>query len=632
MMAAMPEVPESPAADIFTEMLRAQGEAARQMLETFAPETAAAVPGEAELAEWGDSAMKLQSMWLDFHKQQSLSALGPAMPVPILADPTQWLGLMQGWFEQMPLLDPRRQSEILAEGLALWEDVLAQYGMGPKAAEGTPPEVELPRRDKRFADAAWREQPVFALIHQTYLLLAERVLEAVDAVEGLAAPEREQLRFATRSVLDAMSPANFPLMNPVVLERTVETHGENLVRGMERLAHDLERGQLTHTDSNAFRLGENIACTPGKVVHETPLFQLIQYSPQTESVLATPLLIFPPWINRFYILDLNPKKSFVRWCVEQGVTVFMVSWRSADESMAEVTWDDYVRAQLEAIELVRARLGVPAVHTIGYCVAGTTLAATLAVLARRGEAGKVASATFLTAQVDFERAGDLKVFIDDAQLELVRQASKGGYLDGRYMAATFNLLRGTELIWNTVVSHYLLGEDYPAFDLLHWNGDVTNLPARWHEAYLRDCYRDNKLVVPDALTADGTPVDLRLVETPAYVQAGREDHIAPPESVHRLLDVLAGPTRFVLAGSGHIAGVVNPPAANKYGYWTGDRGKTVEDFLKRAVEHPGSWWTDWLAWLEGLDAAKVPAKGKRSPGGKGDKVLEDAPGRYVATR
>jgi polyhydroxyalkanoate synthase len=628
MMVAMAESPPD-AADIFTEMLRAQGEAARQMLGTFAPDAAEAVPSDAALADWGESALKLQSMWLDFHKQQAI----PAMPVPILVDPTQWMGLMQGWFQQVPLLDPRRQSELLEEGLALWEDVLAQYGIGPKATGQSQPERHFPRHDKRFADAAWRDQPVFALIHQTYLLLAERVLEAVNQVDGLGELEREQLRFATRSVLDAMSPANFPLMNPIVLERTVETHGENLVRGMERLARDLERGQLTHTDSGAFRLGENIACTPGKVVHEAPLFQVIQYTPQTAEVLAVPLLIFPPWINRFYILDLNPKKSFVRWCVERGISVFMVSWRSADETLAEVTWDDYVRAQIEAIDLVRNRLEVPAVHTIGYCVAGTTLAATLAILARRGQAERVKSATFLTAQVDFENAGDLKVFIDDAQIELVRQASKGGYLDGRYMAATFNLLRGTDLIWNTVISHYLLGEDYPAFDLLHWNSDVTNLPAKWHEAYLRDCYRDNKLVVPDALEADGTPIDLRLVETPAYVQAGREDHIAPPDSVHRLLDVFAGPMRFVLAGSGHIAGVVNPPEANKYGYWTGEPGETIEAFLETATAHPGSWWTDWLTWLEQLDSAQVvPATGKRVPGGKSDRVIEDAPGRYVAMR
>lgn len=624
----MSETDTQPAADLFTEMLRIQGEAAREMVAAVLPGAAGVLPADEDIAEWGAAAQKLQRMWLEFHEQQAVSQ----MPVPLFADPAQWMGLMQGWYQQMPWLDPARQQQLIEEGAALWEDVLAQYGLGPKAAEDRNPEIDLPRKDRRFADPAWREQPVFALIHQTYLLLAERVLEAVDEVEGLEEREREQLRFATRNVLDAMSPANFPLMNPVVLERTLETHGENLAKGMERLAHDLEKGQLTHTDAAQFKLGENIAATPGKVVHRTELFELIQYSPATDEVLAVPLLIFPPWINRFYILDLNPKKSFVKWCVDQGVTVFMVSWRSADESLAGVTWDDYIRAQIEAIEAIRERLEVPAVHAVGYCVAGTTLAATLAILSRRGEADKVASATFLTAQVDFERAGDLKLFIDDSQLELIRQASQGGYLDGRYMAATFNLLRGSDLIWNTVVNHYLLGEDYPAFDLLYWNGDVTNLPAKWHEAYLRDCYRDNRLVEPDALEADGTPVDLRLIKTPAYVQAGREDHIAPPDSVLRMLDYLKGPKRFVLAGSGHIAGVVNPPAANKYQYWTGKPRATVEDFLARATEHPGSWWTDWLAWLEAQDPARVAASGKRAPGGEGDKVLEDAPGRYVALR
>jgi polyhydroxyalkanoate synthase subunit PhaC len=630
MMAAMASSSDSApdAAGIFTEMLRAQGEAARQMMAAFMPEAAEAVPGDEAIAEFGEAATKLEAMWLEFQQQQAI----PEMPVALFADPAQWLGMMQGWYQQAPWLDPARQAELAAEGMALWGDVLAQYHVGPKASGDKTAEVELPRRDRRFADPAWREQPVFALIHQTFLLLAERVLQAVDAVEGIDEREREKLRFATRSVLDAMSPSNFPLMNPVVLERTLETHGENLARGMERLARDLEKGRLTHTDEDQFKLGENIACTPGKVVYETPLFQLIQYSPTTDEVLATPLVIFPPWINRFYILDLNPKKSFVKWCVDQGVTVFMVSWRSADESMAEVTWDDYVRAQIEAIDVVRERLGVPALHAVGYCVAGTTLAATLAVLARRRQADKVASATFLTAQVDFEFAGDLKLFVDDAQLELVRQASQGGYLDGRYMAATFNLLRGSDLIWNTVVNHYLLGEDYPAFDLLHWNGDVTNLPARWHEAYLRDCYRDNRLVEADALEADGTPIDLGLIETPAYVQAGREDHIAPPESVLRMLDHLSGPVRFVLAGSGHIAGVVNPPAAGKYQYWTGEAAESVEAFLTKAEEHPGSWWTDWLAWLEAQAPAKVRARGKRAPGGKGDRVIEDAPGRYVALR
>ena len=616
---------ESETPDIFTEMLRLQSEAARQLV-------SAAIPNEAAMAEWGEAAQRLQSMWLDFHQQESL----PEPPVPFLADPAQWMGLMQAWYRQLPLLDPERQQQLWQEGTELWRDILAQYGIGPDGEmTAAAPEAEpaLPRKDRRFADPAWREQPAFALIHQTYLLLAERLSEIVEDVHGIDEREREQLRFALKSVLDAMSPANFPLTNPVVLERTLETHGANLIRGIERLTADLEKGQLTHTDASAFKLGENIACTPGKVIHETPLYQLIQYSPATDKVMEAPLVIFPPWINRFYILDLNPKKSFVKWAVEQGLTVFMVSWRSADASMAEVTWDDYVRAEIDAIDTIRERLGVPAVHAIGYCVAGTTLAATLAILARRGQADKVGSATFLTAQVDFERAGDLKLFVDDTQLELIRQASKGGYLDGRYMAATFNMLRGADLIWNYVVNYYLLGEDYPAFDLLYWNGDVTNLPAKWHESYLRDLYRDNKLVEPDTLSADGTPIDLRLVETPSYIQAGREDHIAPPESVWRLTRNFSGPMRFVLAGSGHIAGVVNPPAARKYQYWVNDNGAhSLDAFIAGAREHPGSWWTNWLDWLRSFDSTQVKASGKRKPGGKGDSVIEDAPGRYVVMR
>ena len=618
---------DAPAADMFTEMLRIQGETARQAMEA-AFQVPAGVPGAESLDEWRDAAVKLQGMWLDFQRQQSL----PQMPAPLFADPAQWMGMMQGWYQALPLLDPERQAKLFAEGVALWEDVLAQYGLGPKSdPDGA--DVHFPREDRRFADPAWRKQPVYALIHQTYLLLTERVSEAVDAVAGLSNKERDELRFATRAVLDAMSPANFPLMNPVVLERTLETHGENLTKGMERLARDIEKGRLTHTDESVFKIGENIANTPGFVIHETELFQLIQYSPQTEEVGETPLIIFPPWINRFYILDLNPKKSFVRWAVEHGLTVFVASWRSANESLAHIEWDDYIRAQIDAIDTVRARLKVRAVHTIGYCVAGTTLASTLAILTRRGEGDKVASATFLTAQVDFEQAGDLKLFVDDGKLEMIRQASKGGYLDGRYMAATFNLLRGSDLIWNYVVNHYLLGEDYPAFDLLHWNGDVTNLPARWHESYLRDLYRDNLLVVPDALEADGTPIDLRLIKTPVYIQAGREDHIAPPESVFRMLEHVAGPARFVLAGSGHIAGVVNPPAAKKYQYWTGpSNAASLDDFVAKARERPGSWWPDWLAWLQDLAPNKVPATGPRAPAAGDPGVIEPAPGRYVVTR
>lgn len=620
----MSNTPDSPAdpADIFTEMLRIQGEAARQVMETFAPDAAGNLPGQEAFDEMGKAMMELQENFLQFH-------LPPQdRPAPMLADPPSWMAAMQHYAASMPMLGLDEQQKLWGEGMALWQNLLSQYTEGGK--EGAP---ELPRKDRRFKDKAWTEQPVFALIHQTYLLLAERISESVDTAEGLSDTERRDLRFATKSVLDAMSPANFPMMNPVVLERTIETGGENLQTGMERLTGDLERGQLTHTDTSQFKIGENVAATPGKVIYETDLFQIIQYSPTTSEVMKTPLLIFPPWINRFYILDLNPKKSFVRWAVEQGITVLMVSWRSADDELGEVERDDYVRAQLEAIDVVRERLSVPSVHTVGYCVAGTTLAMTLAVLARRGEADKVKSATFFTAQVDFERAGELAMFIDDAKLEMVRQASRGGYLDGRYMAATFNMLRGSDLIWNYVVNHYLLGEDYPAFDLLFWNGDVTNLPAKWHAAYLQDCYRDNKLVQPDALEACGTPVDLTRIETPAYVQAGREDHIAPPESVIRILEHFSGPTRFILAGSGHIAGVVNPPAANKYQYWVGPQDpESLEAFIEGAKEHPGSWWPDWLEWLRSHGDKTVKATGKRKPGTKANPALEDAPGRYVRMR
>ncbi|KZX94458.1 class I poly(R)-hydroxyalkanoic acid synthase, partial [Erythrobacter sp. HI0019] len=590
--------------DPFTNLFEAPAKFTRAL---FAPmaEAAGGNPLSAEdMRHWAEVGTKLQTMWLEYQAEQLAD---PQALVPWM-DPARWMGLAQDWYRQMPLADPAQQQALWQEGMEVWQQVLAQYGLGAGGQEQARDAADMPRRDRRFADPRWRAHPAYALIHQTYLFLAERVAEMVDRIDGLSDDKREQLRFTTRTMTDAASPANFPLLNPVVMERTLETQGENLVTGMEHLLADLRRGQLSHTDASAFTLGENIAVTPGKVVHETPLYQLIQYTPTTDTVLATPLVIFPPWINRFYILDLNARKSFVRWAVEQGVTVFMVSWKSADASMKDVVWDDYVRAQIDAIDHIRARLDVPAVHAIGYCVAGTTLAGTLAVLHRRGEQDKVRSATFFTAQVDFEKAGELRNFVDDQQLAAIKGLTPEGYLDGRYMAATFNLLRGTDLIWNYVVNNYLLGEDYPAFDLLHWNGDVTNLPAKWHEQYLRDFYRDNRLVEPDALSADGTPIDLGLVETPTYVQAGKEDHIAPAESVWRITDHFAGPLKFVLAGSGHIAGVVNPPGSGKYQYWTNTGSpRTLAEFRDGAQEHPGSWWPDWIEWLREQDPATVAA-------------------------
>jgi polyhydroxyalkanoate synthase len=473
------------------------------------------------------------------------------------------------------------------------------------------------------------------MIRQSYLLVSERLLGSIDAIEGIDPKQREQLRFATKSFVDAMAPSNFALTNPLVLERALETKGESLLKGLDNMLRDLSKGQLTHTDPHAFEVGRNIAVTPGKVIKRTPLYELVQYSPATETVFETPLVIFPPWINRYYILDLNPKKSFIRWAVEQGLTVFVVSWKSADESLAETTLDDYVlRGQIDAIDTIRELLGVASVHAIGYCVAGTTLACTLALLAARGEADKVASATFFTAQVDFSEAGDLNLFIADETLQLIEQMSSDkGYLDGRYMAATFNMLRGRDLIWNYVTSNYLMGEDYPPFDLLHWNGDTTNLPAKWHIAYLRDFYRDNKLVTPGGITIDGVPIDLGRVQTPTYVQAGREDHIAPAHSVWKITNHFKGPLRFVLAGSGHIAGVVNPPEAQKYQYWTNDRQvKTLEAFVAGAKETKGSWWPDWIGWIGALSDRKLPIKGARIPGKGSLKAIENAPGSYVRAR
>jgi len=350
-------------------------------------------------------------------------------------------------------------------------------------------------KDRRFAGEQW-EHPVFDLMRQSYQMMSEYMIGAARKMEHLSATDRAKLEFAVRTLVETMSPANSPLTTPVALEKAIETKGQSLVTGVSHLLRDMQRGQLTHTDPDAFELGRNIACTPGKVVHQTPLYQLIQYTPSTDAVFETPLVIFPPWINRFYILDLTAEKSFIKWCVDAGITVFVVSWKSADGSMRDVVWDDYIASQIDAIDTICTALKVPDVHTIGYCVAGTTLAATLAILAAKGEAAKVRSATFFTAQVDFSRGGELLNFIDEQQLKMIEAlASPQGYLDGRFLALTFNLLRGNDLIWSTVNKHYLLGEEYPAFDLLHWNGDVTNLPAKWHKDYLCDLYRDNKLVV-----------------------------------------------------------------------------------------------------------------------------------------
>ncbi|MCL6729033.1 PHA/PHB synthase family protein [Sphingomonas hankyongi] len=582
-----------------------------------------AIPTLEDWQHWTLVMGRAQQMMMEFWAQQMQQGQAP------LAGP--WPTPAFGFGEQGASSDPMAMmtagAQAWAKGLETWGKVLG--GVASPATDAQPV------RDRRFSAPEWSENPIFDAIRKSYLQISDQLLGSVEDVEGVDADTQHKLRFAVRSFVDAMSPSNFAVTNPQVLKKTLESRGENLLKGLSNMLRDIAAGQLTQTKPGVFEVGRNLATTPGKVVKQTPLYQLIQYTPTTDEVMKTPVVIFPPWINRFYILDLTPEKSFVKWCVDQGISLFMVSWKSADESIADASLDDYVlNGQVDAIDSVRDLLGVDSVHTIGYCVAGTTLAATLAYLQAKGEADKVASATFFTAQVDFAEAGDLKLFLGDETMGLLQQlTAEKGYLDGRYMAATFNLLRGRDLIWSYVVNNYLMGEEPAPFDLLHWNSDTTNLPAGWHRNYLDTLYRGNKLAEKGGISVAGTPIDIDAVTTPTYIQAGREDHIAPPQSVWKIMDHFAGPKRFVLAGSGHIAGVVNPPAAQKYQYWINERPcGTLQAFVDGAEEHKGSWWPDWLGWLKKQDGATVKVEGARIPGGGKVKAIEDAPGSYVKAR
>jgi polyhydroxyalkanoate synthase len=556
-----------------------------------------------------------------------------ADPTAATADP---LNIGNAFMEMTAKLmsDP---AKLVEANLNLWQDYMSLWQNTARRMMGeqTQPVVTPDSGDRRFKDEMWQENEIFDFIKQSYLLSARWMQGVVKNVEGLDDHTAKKVDFYTRQFVDAMAPSNFVLTNPEVLRATVESRGENLLKGLNNLLDDLERGKgnlaIKMTDYDAFKVGENIAVTPGKVVFQTDLMQLVQYDPTTEQVFEKPLLVVPPWINKFYILDLRPKNSFIKWAVDQGHTVFVISWVNPDEKLAHKGFGDYMlEGTLAAIDAIEKATGAKQVDAAGYCLGGTLLACTLAYLAAKGEE-RIASATFFTTMTDFKEPGELGVFIDEEQLSaLETRMNHAGYLDGRDMATTFNMMRANDLIWSFVVNNYLLGKDPFPFDLLYWNSDSTRMPAAMHSFYLRKMYQENKLIEPGGIELNGVSIDLGNIKTPIYMLSTREDHIAPWQSTYSLTQHVSGPIKFVLSASGHIAGVVNPPAANKYCYWTNaKKPKNPEVWLAGSTQVEGSWWTDWQKWVEKFAGKMVAA---RAPGAGKLKAIEAAPGSYVKAR
>ena len=535
---------------------------------------------------------------------------------------------------QKIMADPARLAQAQMD---LWKNYLELWQKTVPALFGQPlePVVREPKGDKRFKHDDWQDNVLFSYIKQSYLLTAGWIQDMVAGVEGFDDKTKKKLQFYTRQFVDALAPSNFAMTNPEVVRATIESGGENLINGLKNMLDDLERGKgklnIRMTDLNAFELGKNVATTPGKVVYQNEMMQLLQYDPSTEEVFRKPLLIFPPWINKYYIMDLRPKNSLIKWAVDQGFTVFLMSWVNPDERMAEKAFDDYLKdGPLAALDAIEQATGEPEVNALGYCLGGTLLGITNAYLASKGTP-RISSGTHLTTMLDFAQPGELEVFIEEEQIaSLEKRMAAKGYLDGSEMATTFSMLRANDLMWSFFINNYLLGKDPFPFDLLYWNSDSTRMPAKMHSFYLRNFYQHNRLKEPGGISLLGTPIDLKQVKVPTYFLSAIEDHIAPWKSNYAGSLLFSGPVRFVLSGSGHIAGPINPPSANKYCYWTNPKHVTDPDeWLKEAKQTEGSWWPDWYKWLSKNSGEKVPA---RVPGTGKLPVIEDAPGSYVKAR
>jgi polyhydroxyalkanoate synthase len=575
------------------------------------------------MASIAERSQRLVADWLERQSHASIAAGAPK------ADPLN----IGSAFMEMTARMMAHPGQVIQAQLGFWQDYLTLWQNTTRRMMGveSEPVIKPGAKDKRFRDEAWQQSEIFDFIKQSYLLSARYVQDVVQHVDGLDPKTARKVDFYARQFVDAMSPSNFLLTNPEVLRKTAETGGENLLRGLNNLLSDLERGRgkwtVKMTDMDAFRVGENIGVSPGRVVFQNELMQLIQYSPSTETVLKRPLLILPPWINKFYILDLRPKNSLVRYAVSQGHTVFMVSWVNPDEHLADMGFEDYMKSGIfAALDAIETATGEREVNAIGYCLGGTLLASTLAWMAKRGD-DRIKTATFFVCMLDFQEAGELGVFIDEAQLQSMEDKMKErGFLEGADMAATFNMLRANDLIWSFVVNNYLLGNEPFPFDLLYWNSDATRMPARMHSFYLRNMYQQNLLCKPDGVTLEGETLDLGRIKVPAYFLSTREDHIAPWRSTYRGAKLLGGENRFVLAASGHIAGVVNPPDGGKYNHWTNETlPETAQEFLETATEMAGSWWPDWNRWVVAHGGERVPA---RVPA----EGIEAAPGSYVTVK